>query len=127
MQEPVESNFIRKHALELTAKGVERPAARLFSNPAGDFGSMVNERVIETNMVKMYLLYAMSKSVCVFQIISPESDLFVTIFHSENAKRGTICYFFSAGTIFSPRVHLRWIPPVSIDILGVNPKTYVGL
>lgn len=38
-------NFIRKHALELAAQGVERPAARLFSNPAGDFGSMVNERV----------------------------------------------------------------------------------
>lgn len=41
----MEMNFIRKHALELAAKGVERPAARLFSNPAGDFGSMVNERV----------------------------------------------------------------------------------
>lgn len=38
-------NYIRKHALELAAKGVDRPAARLFSNPAGDFGSMVNERV----------------------------------------------------------------------------------
>lgn len=38
-------NFIRKHTLELAAQGVERPAARLFSNPAGDFGSMVNERV----------------------------------------------------------------------------------
>lgn len=38
-------NYIRKHSLELAAKGVERPAARLFSNPAGDFGSMVNERV----------------------------------------------------------------------------------
>ncbi|CAB1111031.1 unnamed protein product [Ectocarpus sp. CCAP 1310/34] len=43
--EPIEMNFIRKHALELSAQGVERPAARLFSNPAGDFGSMVNERV----------------------------------------------------------------------------------
>ncbi|CAN0472814.1 unnamed protein product, partial [Hapterophycus canaliculatus] len=38
-------NYIRKHSLELAAKGVERPSARLFSNPAGDFGSMVNERV----------------------------------------------------------------------------------
>ncbi|CAM9137446.1 unnamed protein product [Ascophyllum nodosum] len=43
--EPVEMNFIRKHTLELAAKGVERPSARLFSNPKGDFGSMVNERV----------------------------------------------------------------------------------
>ena len=25
--------------------GLENPAARLFSNPAGDYGSMVNERV----------------------------------------------------------------------------------
>lgn len=43
--ESIEMNFIRKHTLELQAKGVERPSARLFSNPAGDFGSMVNERV----------------------------------------------------------------------------------
>ena len=43
--EPVEMNFVRKHALELEAQGAERPAARLFSNPAGDYGSMVNERV----------------------------------------------------------------------------------
>lgn len=43
--EPLEMNYIRKHTLELAAKGVERPTARLFSNPAGDFGSMVNERV----------------------------------------------------------------------------------
>ena len=38
-------NYVRKHALELEAQGAERPAARLFSNPAGDYGSMVNERV----------------------------------------------------------------------------------
>ncbi|CAN0498100.1 unnamed protein product, partial [Laminaria digitata] len=38
-------NFIRKHTLELAARGVDRPSARLFSNPSGDFGSMVNERV----------------------------------------------------------------------------------
>jgi len=43
--EPVEMNYVRKHALELEAQGAERPAARLFSNPAGDYGSMVNERV----------------------------------------------------------------------------------
>lgn len=41
----MEMNYIRKHSLELAAQGVERPSARLFSNPAGDFGSMVNERV----------------------------------------------------------------------------------
>ena len=29
----------------LQAQGLDNPAARLFSNPAGDYGSMVNERV----------------------------------------------------------------------------------
>ena len=43
--EPIEMNYVRKHALELESQGAERPAARLFSNPAGDYGSMVNERV----------------------------------------------------------------------------------
>ena len=43
--EPIEMNFIKKHAYELSAEGVERPAARLFSNPPGDYGSMVNERI----------------------------------------------------------------------------------
>lgn len=38
-------NFIKKHALKLEAAGVERGSARLFSNPAGDYGSLVNERV----------------------------------------------------------------------------------
>ena len=38
-------NYIKKHALELEADGAERPAARLFSNPPGDYGSMVNEVV----------------------------------------------------------------------------------
>ncbi len=33
--EPVEMNFIKKHAQELELDGVERPAARLFSNPPG--------------------------------------------------------------------------------------------
>jgi magnesium chelatase subunit H len=41
--EPIEMNFVKKHALELA--GAERPAARLFSNPPGDYGSMVNEVV----------------------------------------------------------------------------------
>lgn len=39
--EPVESNFIRKHVLELRQRGVDRPTSRLFSNPPGEFGSMV--------------------------------------------------------------------------------------
>ena len=43
--EPVEMNYVRKHAESLRADGVERPAARLFSNPPGDYGSMVNEVV----------------------------------------------------------------------------------
>lgn len=43
--EPPELNYIRKHALKLEAAGVERGSARLFSNPAGDYGSLVNERV----------------------------------------------------------------------------------
>lgn len=43
--EPNEMNFIKKHASELLLDGVERPAARMFSNPPGDYGSMVNEVV----------------------------------------------------------------------------------
>jgi len=43
--EPPEMNFIKKHAAGLKAQGVDNGAARLFSNPAGDYGSMVNERV----------------------------------------------------------------------------------
>lgn len=30
-------------------EGLANPAARLFSNPAGDYGSMVNERVGASN------------------------------------------------------------------------------
>lgn len=47
--EPAEQNFIRKHALSLKAQGVENASARLFSNPAGDFGSLVNDRVTDGN------------------------------------------------------------------------------
>jgi magnesium chelatase subunit H len=47
--EPAERNAIRRHALELKAQGVENPTARLFSNPAGDFGSLVNDRVSDAN------------------------------------------------------------------------------
>lgn len=47
--EPIEQNFIRKHALELQAQGVENTTARLFSNPSGDFGSLVNDRITDAN------------------------------------------------------------------------------
>jgi magnesium chelatase subunit H len=47
--EPEEQNFIRKHALALKAQGIENTSARLFSNPAGDFGSLVNDRVVDGN------------------------------------------------------------------------------
>eukprot|EP00884_Botryococcus_braunii_P009534 jgi/Botrbrau1/18582/Bobra.0367s0024.1 len=43
--EPEDQNFIRKHAQGMAAEGITNGAARLFSNPAGDYGSMVNERV----------------------------------------------------------------------------------
>ena len=46
--EPEELNFVRKHALALAEEAGVEPAAaaaRLFSNPSGDYGSMVNERV----------------------------------------------------------------------------------
>jgi magnesium chelatase subunit H len=49
VDEPEEMNFIRKHALALKAKGVENYSARLFSNPSGDFGSLVNDRVVDGN------------------------------------------------------------------------------
>ncbi|MEM9448177.1 MAG: magnesium chelatase subunit H [Cyanobacteria bacterium P01_E01_bin.6] len=47
--EPLDQNFIRKHSLELQEKGIENASARLFSNPAGDFGSLVNDRIIDSN------------------------------------------------------------------------------
>ncbi|WP_422614608.1 magnesium chelatase subunit H [Aetokthonos hydrillicola] len=47
--ESPEENFIRKHALSLKEQGVENASARLFSNPAGDFGSLVNDRVVDSN------------------------------------------------------------------------------
>ncbi len=47
--EPIEQNFIRKHVLGLQAQGVENASARLFSNPVGDYGSLVNDRVVDSN------------------------------------------------------------------------------
>lgn len=35
--EPIEMNFIKKHSIDLENDGVERSAARLFSNPPGKF------------------------------------------------------------------------------------------
>ncbi|MFN6515811.1 MAG: magnesium chelatase subunit H [Nostoc sp. CreGUA01] len=49
VDEPEDRNFIRKHALVLKAQGVENSSARLFSNPAGDFGSLVNDKVVDGN------------------------------------------------------------------------------
>ncbi|MDJ0617769.1 MAG: cobaltochelatase subunit CobN [Calothrix sp. MO_192.B10] len=49
VEESQEENFIRKHALALKGQGVENVAARLFSNPAGDFGSLVNDQVVDGN------------------------------------------------------------------------------
>ena len=47
--ESSENNFIRKHYLALKEQGVDNASARLFSNPAGDFGSLVNDRVVDSN------------------------------------------------------------------------------
>lgn len=47
--EPEDLNFVRKHAQAMAEQGLSNPAARLFSNPAGDYGSMVNERVGASN------------------------------------------------------------------------------
>ena len=38
-------NVCRKHSSAMTKQGLANSSARLFSNPAGDYGSMVNERV----------------------------------------------------------------------------------
>ena len=48
-EEDPENNFIRKHYLQLKEQGVEKASARLFSNPAGDFGSLVNDQVVDGN------------------------------------------------------------------------------
>ena len=43
--EPEDMNFVKKHTATLAAKGVERPFSRLFSNPPGDFGSLVGDQI----------------------------------------------------------------------------------
>ena len=40
-----EYNYIRKHSQAMESDGITRSSSRLFSQPSGDFGSMVNEQV----------------------------------------------------------------------------------
>ncbi|CAJ1416496.1 unnamed protein product [Effrenium voratum] len=49
--EAPEQNFVRKHYLELLEQEKDEDAAlsRIFSNAAGEFGSLVNERVVAGN------------------------------------------------------------------------------
>ncbi|MBD1845005.1 magnesium chelatase subunit H [Cyanobacteria bacterium FACHB-63] len=49
LDEPEDQNFIRKHAIALSKQGIANPTARLFSNPAGDYGSLVNDQVVASN------------------------------------------------------------------------------
>jgi len=49
IDENPENNYIRKHYLELQSQGIDNAHARLFSNPAGDFGSLVNDQVVDGN------------------------------------------------------------------------------
>ncbi len=48
-EESADNNYIRKHCLTLKAQGVDNASARMFSNPAGDFGSLVNDQVVDSN------------------------------------------------------------------------------
>jgi magnesium chelatase subunit H len=48
-EESTDNNYIRKHYLALKAQGLENASARMFSNPAGDFGSLVNDQVVDSN------------------------------------------------------------------------------
>ncbi|UFP94799.1 cobaltochelatase subunit CobN [Gloeobacter morelensis] len=47
--EPPEANFLRKHTLEFARRGIADPEARLFSNPAGDYGSLVGDQVVTSS------------------------------------------------------------------------------
>ena len=48
-EESEENNYIRKHCLALEAQSIANASARMFSNPAGDFGSLVNDQVVDSN------------------------------------------------------------------------------
>jgi magnesium chelatase subunit H len=47
--EPEAQNYIRKHSQALENQGIDNSSARLFSNPAGDFGSLVNDQIVDSN------------------------------------------------------------------------------
>ncbi len=49
VDESPEKNYIRKHYLELEKQEVTNASARLFSNPSGDFGSLVNDQIVDGN------------------------------------------------------------------------------
>jgi len=48
-EESAADNYIRKHCMALEAQGIDNASARMFSNPAGDFGSLVNDQVVDSN------------------------------------------------------------------------------
>jgi magnesium chelatase subunit H len=58
--ESPDMNYIKKHALELEADGTERPAARLFSNPPGDYGSMGKHCTFQIHLIYSVLLATLS-------------------------------------------------------------------
>jgi len=43
--EPTTMNFIKKHSDAIRGENIDRSSSRLFSNPSGEFGSMVNEKI----------------------------------------------------------------------------------
>lgn len=49
IDEPPELNFIRKHALAFAQQGITNPTARLFSNPKGDYGSLVGDQILTSS------------------------------------------------------------------------------
>ena len=51
--EPPELNFIRKHALAMKAQGLSNPAARLFSNPAGEAARLAGKLFALTRMLAL--------------------------------------------------------------------------
>lgn len=46
--EPIEKNFVKKHAANMSGDAKIDGAARIFSNPPADYGSMVNEQVADS-------------------------------------------------------------------------------
>ena len=60
--ESPEDNYVKKHVEEMGALGVDNAAARLFSNPPGDYGSMVGRCKLDPSL----------KAPC-FRSLNPES------------------------------------------------------